>query len=267
MGKVDNATQATQILQNVINTPISAQTLRRQLKSKGMRAVVKRKRPLLKSRHRRARMEFAERHLEWTIEDWKRVIWSDETKINRLGSDGRKYVWKDVGESLSDRLVEGTVKFGGGNLMMWGCMGWDGVGYASKIDGRMDGDLYMAILEDELQQTIDYYDKSVDDIIFQQDNDPKHTSKKVQKWFEDHGFTVLKWPAQSPDLNPIEHLWNYLKRRLAEYEEPASSVGELWDRVQKLWEEIPKEECQKLIESMPRRLAAVIRAKGGYTKY
>jgi hypothetical protein len=71
-------------------------------------------------------------------------------------------------------------------------------------------------------------------------NDPKHTSKKVQKWFKDHGFTVLKWLAQSPDLNPIKHLWHYLKRKKEEFEEPATSVSELWDRVQKLWEEIPK---------------------------
>ena len=52
------------------------------------------------------------------MEDWKRVVWSDETKINRLGSDGKRYVWKQAGEGLSDRLVEGTVKFGGGNLML-----------------------------------------------------------------------------------------------------------------------------------------------------
>jgi len=157
MGKVDNATQATQALQDITNTPISSQTLHRQLKTRGMRPVVKRKRPLLKPHYKKASMEFAERHQEWTIEDWKRVIWSDEIKINCLGSDGRKYVWKDVGEGLSDRLVEGTVKFGGGNLMLWGCMGWDGVGYATKIEGKMDGELYKAILEDELQQTLNYY--------------------------------------------------------------------------------------------------------------
>ena len=55
-------------------------------------------------------MDFAESHKDWTVEDWKRVIWSDETKINRLGSDGKKWVWKRPGEGLSDRLVQGTVK-------------------------------------------------------------------------------------------------------------------------------------------------------------
>ena len=75
------------------------------------------------------------------------------------------------------------------------------------------------------------------------------------------------WPPQSADLNPIEHLWTHLKARLCEYETPASEIAELWERVQTEWEAIPKKECQKLIESIPRRLAAVIKAKGGYTKY
>ena len=170
-------------------------------------------------------------------------------------------------EGLNDRLVEGTVKFGGGNLMMWGCMTWDGAGYATKIDGKMDGELYTAILGDEFMQTLEYFGYDKEDVIFQQDNDPKHTSKVAKTWFSDNGVEVLKWPAQSPDINPIEHLWNYIKRLLETYEEPPRSVKELWERVEKEWNDIPVEECRKLIESMPRRLAAIIRAKGGYTKY
>jgi hypothetical protein len=201
------------------------------------------------------------------VEDWKRVIWSDETKINRLGSDGRKWVWKKPGEGLSDRLVEGTVKFGGGSLMMWGCMTWEGVGLACKIDGKMDADLYTQILEDELQGTLQYYGKLPEDVIFQQDNDPKHTSRKAKKWFEDHEFEVMSWPAQSPDLNPIEHLWVVLKRKVASYPTPPKGIHELWERVQKEWEDISVSTCQDLIESMPRRVEEVIKAKGGYTTY
>jgi len=115
-----------------------------------MKAVVKHKRPYLKKQHRKARLDWAIAHQDWTVEDCKRVIYSDETKINHFGSDGRTKVWKMPGETLSDRLVEGTVKFGGGSVMMWGCMAWDGVGYACKIDGRMDADPYTQILEDEL---------------------------------------------------------------------------------------------------------------------
>ena len=151
--------------------------------------------------------------------------------------------------------------------MIWGCMMWDGVGYACRIEGKMDAELYTQIIEDELVNSLEYYGLKVDDIIFQQDNNPKHTSKKARKWFEDHDMNVMKWPPQSPDLNPIEHLWGHLKRRLSAYPEPPKGILELWERAQKEWEEIGKEVCQNLIESMPNRIQAVLKAKGGYIKY
>jgi hypothetical protein len=237
------------------------------LKKENLKAVVKVKRPLLASRHIKAQYEFAIKYQHWTEEDWCRVIFSDETKINRLGSDGRLWVWKRPGSALTQQHVNGTVKFGGGSLMIWGCMTMHGVGYMCQIHGRMDGEMYRQILEDYLFQTVDYYGMDRERFVFQQDNDPKHTCKLAKDWIKDHQVEVLDWPAQSPDLNPIEHLWWELKRRLGSNPEAPTSMGELWERVEKEWEDIPKEKCLELIKSMPRRVAAVLKAKGGYTKY
>ena len=255
------------MLRNITNQDLSSENVHQQLKKVGWKAVVKKKRPFLSKRHQRERVDFAVSHKEWTLEDWKRVVWSDETKVNRVGSDGRKWVWKRVGEPLSDQLVTGTKKFDGGSVMVWGCMTWDGAGLAFKIDGKMDADLYCKTLEDKLQGTLEYYDKSPSDIIFQQDNDSKHTNKKAQTWFKNHGFQLLQWLAQSPDLNPIEHLWTHIKRRIEEDKEPPNSVHKLWDRIQEEWDKVEPDVCQNLIESMPRRLNAVLKANGGYTKY
>ena len=176
-------------------------------------------------------------------------------------------MWKKPGSGLRDQYVSGTVKFGGGSLMVWGCMTPQGVGYMCKIDGRMDAELYTSILQDDFLKTVEFYGLDRADLIFQQDNDPKHTSKMASKWFRQNNINVLKWPAQSPDLNPIEHLWHHLKQQLNAYEVPPAGIHELWDRVQVEWEAIPAEVCRNLIESMPRRVEAVIKAKGGQTKY
>ena len=117
-GRAENAVQVAKSLQEVTNQSLSAQTVQNRMKSLGMKAVVTKKRPILSQRHWKERLDFAIAHKDWTVEDWKRVVWSDETKINHLGSDGKKWVWKKKEEALSDRLVEGTLKFGGGSLMM-----------------------------------------------------------------------------------------------------------------------------------------------------
>ncbi len=227
---------------------------------------MKKKKPRLAPRHMKQRLEFALRHQHWTEADWKQVVWSDETKINCLGSDGCKWVWRKPKERLSRHDVKGTVKFGGGSLMMWGCMTAQGAGYACCIDGNMDAQTYAHILDTELLQTMEYYGLDEQTIIFQQDNDPKHTSKRATDWFTTQGIQLLKWPAQSADLNPIEHLWFYLKRKLAAYETEPNGILELWDRVDTEWNKIPPQVCNNLMESMPKHIRAVLKSKGGLSK-
>ena len=136
-----------------------------------------------------------------------------------------------------------------------------------RIDGPINTNLYISILEDELMDSLQDSGKEVEEVIYQHDNAPAHTAKQTTQWLQDNGFEVLTWPAQSPDLNPIEHLWSHLKRQLAAYDTPPNGVLELWERVQVVWEGIGPKVCQDLIDSMPKRVAAVLKARGGHTKY
>ena len=142
-----------------------------------------------------------------------------------------------------------------------------GVSNVAKIDGRMNEEMYCDILEQNLSPTVDSFSMDKDQLIFQQDNGPKHTSKRARKWLEDKRLSLLPWPPQSPDLNPIKHLWDIVKRRLNAYPSNPAGIQELWQRIQTEWPKIGKDDCMKLIESMPNRVQAVLKAKGGFTTY
>lgn len=261
------AVQVASELQNITGVSLSPQTVCNTLKQEGLTAVKKSKKPLMPPRIKSLRLAFARAHQHWTLEDWKRVIWSDETKINRLGSDGKQWAWKQQGTGLSDRLIQPTAHSGGGSVTIWGCMLWEGPGYMTKLEHTMNKEVYLEVLRDELMDGLEYYGKEVGEVVFQQDNAPSHKAHVCTAWFQEHGFEVMDWPPNSPDLKPIENLWSQLKMALGKHEKPPGGVVELWERVEVAWEGIAPKKCQDLIESMPRRMAAVIKAKGGPTKY
>jgi len=230
--------------------PVSQWTACRALRRIGYASEVKKKKPALSDKNIKARLKFERAHKNWKRGDWERVIWSDEYKFNPYQSDGKQYCCKK----------------GGGNVMVWSCFTWWSVGPIKKIDGIMKKD-YLDILQTHLRELVDKCAYKESDITFQQDGDPKHTSKIVKEWIAKQHFKLMEWLAQSPDLNPIENLWSIVKRRLGLYESVPSNQHELWQRVHQEWRAIPKEIIQNLVESIPDRINSVIKNKGLWTKY
>lgn len=266
------AVQAAKIISERLNKKVCAQTVRRCLQKHNFAARKKIKKPSISEKNRRQRLAWAEKHRHWTEDDWKRVIWSDESKINRCTSDGLAYVWTENTPGLKNSQIVPTLKFGGGSIMVWGCMTWAGVGKIQLVEGKMNAQQFTEILERGLIPVLDSSFlipdfPSFEQLYFQQDNDPKHTSALAREWFKRKNIKTMQWPSQSPDLNPIEHLWYHLKcHKLAQVQEP-KGVHELWEKAQEAWNKIDPEYCQSLIKSMPRRIEAVIKARGGPTKY
>ena len=121
-------------------------------------------------------MIWADKYKNWAIDDWHRVIWSNETKINRLGFEGIKWTQKKPNSSLQDHHIIPTIKYDGGSLMLWGCKTSKGVDNYMKIDVRMNSNVYRTVLDKGLLGTSEYYGLNSKNVVFQQDNDLKHTS-------------------------------------------------------------------------------------------
>ena len=152
--------------------------------------------------------------------------------------------------------------------MFWGCITWQGLGYGCQLYVRsMKKEDYIQVLDTTFKESLEHYHYEEGEYIFQHDNDPKHTAKATARYLEDQNIKVLPWPAQSPNLNPIEKVWDTLKVRIGRREKRPTSIHELRNVVLEGWERIPKEKIQRLYESMPRRVEAVLKAKGGHAKY
>ncbi len=144
------------------------------------------------------------------------------------------------------------------SVMIWAAMSSAGVDPLCFLKSTVNAAIYQDILEHFMLPSVDKLYEDAD-LIFQQDLAPAHTAKDTKSWLNDHGVTVLDWPANSPDLNPIENLWSIVKRKMRDTR--PNNADDLKAAIKATWAFITPEQCHSLIVSMPRRIDAVIHAK------
>ncbi|KAH9083242.1 hypothetical protein LEN26_021043 [Aphanomyces euteiches] len=216
------------------DTQVSPETVRRQIRETGMNGRATIKKPYLSKANKKRRLDFAREYHLLPASYWEKVVFTDESPFNLHGSSGRIYVWRKPGEKYLDQCLAPTFKSGRDSVMMGKSI--------LKVKLGLD-----------------------EHFIFQQDNAPIHKARIIDSFFDDNAIETLPHPPQSPDLNPIEHLWELIGRKLSK--KPANSIQNLKTKIEAIWNQIPVEYVQKLIMTMPKRLDMVIANRGGHTKY
>ncbi len=231
----------------------SRATAHRRVKEFGYSCRIPLVKPLLNHRQRQRRLTWAKEKKNWTVAQWSKVLFSDESKFcisfGNQGPGGRlekliaQVAWHPVlsFHSLWRFVVQCHL------LVLVHC-----------VFRKVTAPIYQYILEHFMLPSADQLFKDAD-FIFQQDLAPAHTAKSTKSWLNDHGVGVLDWPANSLDL------WGIVKRKMRN--KRPKDADELKATVKETWASIPPQQCHKLITSMPRRIEAVIKAKGAPTKY
>ena len=244
-------------------TIVSNMTISRQLSDEfGLKSRKPARKPMLTKVMRKKRLAFAKRHQHWTREDWRKVLFSDESTLQQF-TVRKRNIRRPPGKRYDEKYTMATMKHPP-SQMVWGAMSCNGTAghYFLTPGTTMNGQKYVELLKDKLEMHMEIHNCTT----FMHDGAPCHRSKIVTEFLRKQKIKTLDWPGNSPDMNPIENLWHLMKDKVAE-KQPTSAKG-LVEAIKRVWvSEITVEYCQNPIDSMPRRLAAVIKSSGGHTKY
>ncbi|EXX68552.1 IS630 family transposase [Rhizophagus irregularis DAOM 181602=DAOM 197198] len=264
-------------LHEIINTlglNCSLTTARQTLYDAGIHSHVAAKKPFVSKKHVLAHVSWCEKYKEKTIQDWNQVIFSDESSVE-IGKQSRQIrVWRHTGERFNIECLTPTFKSGRKSVMVWECFAGGIKGPLIFCDENKEGgekinsNTYIRILNSHLypfQHTV--CELTGRAAIFQQDNAPIHTTKITKNWLKKNKIAIIDWPANSPDLNPIENIWKQLKDNIQARKTFPRTVSELKVALSKEWENLDCSIFKEVVASMLQRINAVLEARGGPTHY
>lgn len=244
---------------------VSDQTIRNRLHESGLNARRPVRVPVLSRGNRASRLQWAQEHENWLRHDWAPILFTDESRFGLAPDSRRTRVWRRSGNAERLATAQEVHRQQGGTVMVWGGI---------TLGGRTD-----LVYLDRFLNAVDYRDIILGPIVvpfaqqvgpqFQlmHDNARPHTARVVRTFLEENEIDVLPWPAQSPDLNPIEHLWDTLGRAILRQNVVFNTREQLFDCLSAEWNAIAQDQIDNLILSMPRRCRAVINNRGGHTLY
>lgn len=246
-----------------VGRPIAMRTIYTRIQSFGLRSYRPHLVLPLTPEHRRQRLEWCRERLGWDLE-WNSVVFSDESRFCLGMHDGRQRVRRFRGERRNiafsvERHVARTV-----GIMIWGAIAYGSRSPLVMIQGSMTAQRYV---DEILEPVVIPFVQTIEDALFQQDNARPHIARVSLRCLEDAQVQILPWPPRSPDLSPIEHVWDMIGRRLGELPQYPQTLAQLRHEVQVAWESLPQEDINNLVRSMPRRVAECVNARGGPTHY
>jgi transposase len=248
---------------------VSEYTIRYALRNRGFTRHIALAKPPLSEANKTARLRWAVAHVGWTYEQWSKILWSDETWVTG-GRHRRRWVTRRVGEELDDTCLVDKVRKKRG-WMFWGCFSGSTKGpsiFWEKEWGSINKERYCERIVPLVHGWLQLHPN----LSFMQDGAPGHSAEYTINELRERGIYPIFWPPFSPDLNPIEAVWNRMKDYI-EHHHPDLPAGkqrtydQLRQIVQEAWNAVSDQTLSSLIESMKERCEAVIAADGGHTKY